>query len=66
MVYLFGFIGFVAGFAVGLGLINVILRKKSLDEIKEKKSYRWKYGLLVWFMGFLGCRISIILFNTYF
>jgi len=66
MVYLFGIIGFVTGFAIGLGVINVILRKKSIDEIKKNKSYRWKYGLLVWFFGFIGCRIGIILFNTYF
>jgi len=66
MVYLFGIIGFVLGFAIGLGIINVILRHKNIDEIKQNKSYRWKYGLLVWFMGFVGARIAVVLFNAYF
>lgn len=66
MVYIFAFIGFVTGFAIGLGIVNVILRKKSIDEIKANKSYKWKYGLLVWFMGFIGLRIAVITYNAYF
>lgn len=66
MVYLFAIFGFVTGFAIGLGIINVILRKKSIDEIKADPKNKWKYGVLVWVMGFIGCRIGVILFNTYF
>ena len=66
MVYLFAFIGFVTGFAIGLGIVNVILRKKTMDEIKSNPSYKWKYGLLVWFLAFIGLRIGVITFNAYF
>jgi len=66
MVYLFGIIGFITGFAIGLGIINVLLRKKSIDEIKANPKNKWKFGILVWVMGFFGMRIGVILFNTYF
>jgi len=53
MVYIFTFFGFMMGFGVGLGVMNVILRHRSKDEIKEDKSLQW-YGLIGWFFAILG------------
>lgn len=66
MVYLFAVIGFVFGFSVGLGSINVALRYKSTDEIKSDKSLRWKYGLLVWAFAFVGGWLGVMIYNNYF
>ena len=66
MVYIFGFFGFVMGFAVGLGTINVLLRKYSVKEIRSNKSFKWKYGTLVWFFGLFGGWIGVWLYNHYF
>ena len=63
MVYIFGIIGLVFGFSVGLGTINVILRNRSKKEIQEDSSLRWKYGLLVWLIAGFGCWIGIYLYN---
>ena len=66
MVYLFGFFGFVFGFAIGLGLINVLLRHKSMEDIKKDKTAKWKYGLLVWLMSAIGAWAGISVFRFYF
>ena len=66
MVYIFGFFGFVMGFAIGLGTINVLLRNKSLSEIQEKKSLKWTYGLIVWLMAVISGWIGFWVHNTYF
>lgn len=63
MVYIFAFVGFVMGFGVGLGLINVILRNKSMDEIKSDKSLRWRFGLLVWLFAIFGGWAGIWIHN---
>ena len=66
MVYLFGLIGFVTGFAIGLGIINVLLRKQSLDEIKSKPSNKWKFGTIVWVLGILGAWVGANLYHGFF
>lgn len=66
MVYIFGIFGFIMGFGVGLGMINVMLRHYSQKEIQENKSFRWKYGVLVWgvaaFGAWAGTRIYYTLY----
>lgn len=66
MVYLFTIIGFVFGFSIGLGTINVLLRNKTKDEIQNNKSLRWKFGVLVWIFAILGGFIGNYIFNHYF
>jgi len=66
MVYLFAIIGFVFGFSIGLGSINVALRYKSTKEIQSDKALRWKYGLLVWGFAFVGGWIGVQIYNNYF
>jgi hypothetical protein len=66
MVYLFAVIGFIFGFSVGLGSINVALRYKTKEEIQSDKSLRWKYGILVWVFAFIGGWLGITIYNNYF
>ncbi len=66
MVYIFGFIGFIFGFAIGLGVINVLLRNHKISEIKQNKSVRWIYGLTVWGLSGLGSYIGVIIYGNYF
>lgn len=66
MVYLFGFIGFVLGFAVGLGVVNVFLRSYSPKELRNNKSLWWTYGLAVWVFAGLGCWLGLVMFERYF
>lgn len=66
MVYLFTAIGFIFGFSVGLGAINVALRYKSKEEIQNDKSIRTQYGLLVWAFAAIGAWIGYNIFQNYF
>lgn len=63
MVYIFGFFGFMIGFGVGLGIINVILRNRSIEEIRTDKTAKWKYGVVVWFVAILGAYIGVWIYN---
>ena len=66
MVYIFGLFGFITGFAVGLGVINVMLRHYSGNEIQKDKSLRWTYGLAVWVFAGVGCWLGVLIYNRYF
>ncbi|MCI5060910.1 MAG: hypothetical protein MRY79_07550 [Alphaproteobacteria bacterium] len=65
-VYIFGLFGFVMGFGVGLGVINVFLRHYSNEKIKNDKSLRWTYGLAVWVFAALGAWLGIWLYHNSF
>ncbi|HPD82177.1 MAG TPA: hypothetical protein PLK85_00005 [Alphaproteobacteria bacterium] len=54
------------GFAVGLGIINVLLRQRSVEEIKKEKSLRWTYGLAVWGIAAIGAWLGVTIYNNYF
>ena len=54
MVYLFAALGFIFGFSVGLGLINVILRRRSIRDIQKDTRSKWLYGSAVWIFAFAG------------
>lgn len=66
MVYIFGFFGFVLGFAIGLGMINVLLRRYSAKEIQANKSFKWKYGTAVWLFALFGGWFGIWLYHNHF
>lgn len=66
MVYLFALIGLIMGFGIGLGLINVLLRNKTVSEIKQNRAQKTFYGLLVWVFAFIGLIIGIILHNAFY
>jgi hypothetical protein len=66
MVYIFAFVGFVFGFAVGLGVINVMLRNRKINEVREDQSSKWIYGLTVWGTAFIGLWLGLTIYNNYF
>lgn len=66
MVYLFGFIGFIVGFAGGLVVINLFLKGYSARQLAKDKSLRWTYGLAVWIFAGVGTWIGIWLYERSF
>lgn len=66
MVYLFGFLGFVLGFAAGLFVINLFLRTYKAAELIENRSLRWTYGVAVWIIAALGATAGVWLYNRSF
>lgn len=66
MVYLFGFLGFALGFAVGLGVINVLLRNRSVADVKKDRSARTAYGLFVWLCAVVGIFFGIWAYSLFF
>lgn len=65
MVYIFGLFGFVMGFGVGLGIINVLLRHRSTEEIKQSKSLRWTFGIAVWGVSAIGAWLGVSIYNNF-
>ncbi len=63
MVYLFGVIGFVLGFAGGMFVINLFLRTYSSSELLKDRSLRWTYGVAVWIFAALGTVGGVWLYN---
>ena len=63
MVYLYGIIGFIGGFAIGLFVINLFLRRRQAAELVQDKSLRWTYGLAVWIMAGLGSWAGVWLYR---
>lgn len=51
MVYVVGTIGFFAGFALGIMIINGLLRHRSRQELIEDRGLKWTYGLFAWFVA---------------
>jgi hypothetical protein len=65
MVYLYGFIGLLCGFSLGLGLINVMLRSYSARELAQNKSLRWTYGLFVWAFAGIGVYGAVWIYHNH-
>jgi len=66
MVYLFGVVGLILGFLMGLGVINFFLRGKSKEELQTDKALWWRYGLTVWMIAGAGCWFAVRLYGVYF
>ncbi|MBN8520759.1 MAG: hypothetical protein J0L77_02520 [Alphaproteobacteria bacterium] len=62
MVYVFGIVGFLGGFAAGVFVIGQILRGRSRTELIQNKSLRWTYGLMVWVLAGLGAWAGVWLY----
>ena len=46
--------GLIIGFALGLGILNVLLKDKTKQELKTDKALQRKYGSLGWAVALLG------------
>ena len=47
-------LGLVIGFLSGLGILNILLKDKTREELKTDKSLQRKYGLIGWVVAVLG------------
>lgn len=66
MIYLFGIVGAIVGFSIGLGTINVMLRNVPKEKLQSDQSIKWKYGLLVWGFFGLGGWLGVWIYNNHF
>ena len=51
MVYVVGTIGFFAGFALGIMILNGLLKNRSREELLEDRGLKWTYGLFAWIVA---------------
>lgn len=60
MVYVFGIIGFIAGFTAGQGLLLIWLKDRSTRELLNNKDIRWRYGLFNWGLAAVGTYLGVL------
>lgn len=65
MVYVFGIIGFIAGFILGQMLLYFLLRHKSRKELVENDSLKWTYGILNWVIAGASSYGFVMLYQQY-
>lgn len=65
MVYLIGFIGFFCGFALGLMVLNVLLKDRPVNELLESKGLRLRYGLFAWLIAGLSAYAAVWMYKIY-
>jgi len=66
MVYVFGFIGLLAGFAAGQVFIYYQLRGRSREDLLNDRSLRWTYGVFNWIIAAVGVYCFVFMYNQYF
>lgn len=66
MVYLAGFIGLIAGFVAGQGVLYVLLRNRAREELLSDSSLKWTYGVLNWIIAFAFSYLAMTLYKYYF
>ena len=63
MVYLFGALGLLVGFALGLFVINIFLQHYPTHELVKNKSLRWTYGLACWILAGFGAWAAVYMYQ---
>jgi len=66
MAFLFGFLGFVLGFGLGLFMISFFLHHLPKRALLTDRSLRWTYGLPVWAVAGLGAWGGVFVYNHFF
>ncbi len=65
MVYLIGFIGFISGFALGQGLLALLLRDRTNEDLKTDPALRI-YGVLNWLIAILCTVATVSVYKAWF
>lgn len=66
MVYVFGTIGFFAGFVLGVFLLNHLLKDRSRAELLEDRGLKWTYGLFAWIVAAVTSYAAVQSYQMYF
>ena len=66
MVYVFGFIGLVIGFAAGQVFIYFQLRDRKREDILNDRGLRWTYGVFNWIIAAIGVYCFVFMYNHFF
>lgn len=66
MVYLAGIIGLICGFVLGQGVLILMLRGYSNEELIKKRKELWLYGVLNWLVAGLCSYSSVKLYEHFF
>ena len=66
MVYVIGTIGFFAGFALGVFILNHLLKDRSRAELLEDRGLKWTYGLFVWIVAAVTSYAAVQSYNIHF
>jgi hypothetical protein len=66
MAWLFGVLGFVLGFGLGLLFISFFVRHLPKQKLLSDRSLRWTYGFPVWIMAGFGAWGGVILQQHFF
>jgi len=66
MVFLVGFFGFLCGFALGLLVVNRLLKDRPKNELLTDKALQLRYGLFTWMFAGAGAYCAVWLYNWHF
>ena len=66
MLYLFGAVGFIAGFYAGILMLKPALRRVSNKDLRTDKSLAWKVGWVPWVMALLGLGLAYLCYEYVF
>ncbi|MBI1300722.1 MAG: hypothetical protein GC137_03595 [Alphaproteobacteria bacterium] len=66
MIYVAGFLGFIAGFFMGLALLMFLLNNVKKEDLLNDPYIKWKYGLINWCVAFLGAYAGVAIYERYF
>jgi ABC-type antimicrobial peptide transport system permease subunit len=59
--WIYGLLGFVIGFIIGMGMNMYLLQEMPREELRRNKDMRFRYGLLNWAVAFIGMFIALTL-----
>lgn len=65
MTYFYAGAGFVLGWAFGLFLISLFLKKYSKKELITDKSLHYKYGMVPWIFAAIGLWLGLQLSQSF-
>ena len=66
MIYVFGVLGFIGGFALGIMVLSFLLRGVDSETLVNDKHIKFKYGLLTWLIAGLSSYSAVYCYKLYF
>lgn len=66
MIYIFGTVGFFAGFMLGQIVLAYLLRGRTQEELLNDRGLRWRYGTLAWLIAFASAGACVYVYDKLF